>query len=132
MKKYFRREMDRHPEKLVAKAKQCEVFFTTTRPDVMVVVSPTVDPETGERNKYFVRLMTAGTDERHVEMMCSCDFCMKYGNQDRACSHKVAVERKLDRDFGQYASFWADREDAKRQHRIIVELQDLYVTIKNS
>ena len=120
----YRHKMNRHPEKLVAKAKKCEVFFTTTRPDVMVVKSPS-------GAKYFVRLMVSGSDEKHVEMMCNCDFCFKYGNQNRACAHKIAVERKLSRDFGQYTSFWAKHDDAKRQHRIIVELQDLYVTVRN-
>lgn len=125
MAKSYRHQMNRHPEALVAKAKKCEVFFTTTRPDIMVVKSPS-------GAKYYVRLMVAGSSERQVEMMCNCEFCAKYANQDRACAHKIAAEMKLNRDFGQYTSFWAKKDDAKRQHRIIVEVQDLFATIRNS
>ena len=119
----YRHQMNRHPRHMIDKAKRCDVYFNTKHPDVMVVISPSTE-------KYFVRIMTAGTTERHMEYMCSCDFCMKYGNQDRACSHKIAAELKLNRDFGQYTSFWAHKKDAIRQHRIIVEIQDLFATIR--
>lgn len=119
----YRHKMTRHPESLVRKAKKCEAYFTTKYPDSMFVKSPS-------GNTYFVRIMVSGTTEKHIEYRCSCDFCSTYANQDRMCSHKIAAEMKLTHDFGQYISFWANKPDAVRQHRIIIEVQDLFATIR--
>jgi len=120
--KTFNHKMNRHPEKLVAKAKRCKVAFSQTTANVIEVKSPS-------GGEYNVKVFWV--DERAVEYACDCDFCAKWGNQDRMCCHKIAAEMALSNVASEYVSFWADVVDALRQHRIIVQAQDLLLTVRS-
>jgi len=119
--------MQRHPDKLIAKAKQCDVYVTTHF-GVFEVVSPTIDRDTGERTKYYVRQYTTGS-EKVSHWRCGCKWCSYHPT--KTCAHKLAVQLWLAEAGNQYMSAWAGKEDAKRQHRRTVRSDDVYLTYRN-
>ena len=111
--------MKRHPKKLTKKAKNCEVTPTRYR-GTFTVESPS-------GSTYYVRMLSAGNGN---EMHCGCKWGKIYPN--RACAHKVAVILWLEASGRKWASFWATKEDAQRQHRHRERVGDLWLTTRKA
>lgn len=118
--------MQRHPDKLIAKAKLCTVYVTSHQ-GVFEVISPTIDKETGEPTAYYVEQF-AGGDDKSSFWRCGCKWCSYHPT--KTCAHKLAVQLWLAHAGNQYMSAWANESDAKRQHRVTERSEDVYITYK--
>ncbi len=114
--------MQRHPEKLVAKAKKCKAYLSDV-PGIIEIESPS-------GSTYFVRIGASPSDERSVDYICGCKW-NEY-HPGKMCSHKIAAEMFLANSCAEYVSFWSEKIDALRQHRIIVRVQDLFMTVRRA
>ena len=83
---------------------------------------------------YLVRSGTSGEYYRVSEFRCTCEWADWHPSEP--CSHQLAVENFEAHMFDAASlSFWDAAEDAKRQHRSIVNLgrkSPLYATIRRS
>ena len=96
--------MQRNAKGLQSKAKKHKVFYGR-RPDEFVVESAS------SGNRYTVTALKNGG------FACTCDWAIFHRTDFRPCSHCLAVIEELEIAGGRHASFWAARDEAKRQHR---------------
>jgi hypothetical protein len=92
-----------------------------------------VIPLTGDDERYHVS--SASTPGRYYEVRvnpatlegtCSCPWG-EHGGVN--CKHVLAVLRARYAGEGRL-SFWPERQDARRQHRPVIEGADLFVTVR--
>jgi len=72
--------------------------------------------------KFWVTSATSGKRYLVSELanggfICVCDWGKWHRTDLNPCSHVLAVEEYLEVAGGRSLSFWADREEASRQHR---------------
>jgi len=111
--------MNRHTDKLTAKAKQCKVTPTNDR-GRFEVKSPS-------GKTYSVWMLSEGNGN---ETACCCKWSEYHPN--RVCAHKLAVILWLEQSGRRWASFWANEEDAQRQHRHTERVQDVFMTTRRA
>ena len=93
--------MKRHAKTLQAKAKENEVTYLGR--GKWNVKSATSD------NDYMVTALREG-------YTCTCQWKSYPNNRFRPCSHTMSVMAWQEQQDGRRASFWANEEDARRQH----------------
>lgn len=85
-----------------------------------------------DRRWFDVTSATSGT-VHHVHLRgdqtleCDCDWARKRRHDDNAvaCSHTIAVQKFVQaEEAARTISAWASVEDAARQHRIMINLND--------
>lgn len=109
--------MERHTDKLSAKAKECEVRPTAYKGE-FAVKSPS-------GSEYTVTMLAAGN---HNECGCTCKWSEYHPT--KVCAHRLAVILWLEASGRRWASFWATEGEAKRQHRHTERVQDVYMTTR--
>jgi hypothetical protein len=95
--------MDRQAKQLQAKAKKNEVALGSG-PGEFLVTSST------SGKTYRVREVAGG-------FVCCCKWASYRDTRKHPCTHVLAVEEWLEQASGRRLSFWADKQDAQRQHR---------------
>lgn len=73
------------------------------------------------QGRYTVTSATSGKEypvqEKRGGHSCSCRWAKYHDTRINPCTHVLAVEEWLAQASGRSLSFWANDEDAKRQHR---------------
>lgn len=113
--------MQRHTKKLMKKARACKVSLTQ-HTGLFSVKSPS-------GSEYFVEYLAEGNKDLHI-LRCGCKWCEYH--QDRVCAHKLAVELWCAESGFETISAWSTHQDAKRQHRHIERVQDVFVTYRKA
>lgn len=94
--------MQRHAKSLQKKATKCTVTPTSHK-GKFDVLSPS-------GSTYTITALSNGG------FVCGCTWSQYHDTSRRPCTHVLAVELYLQNAGARTASFWADADDAGRQH----------------
>jgi hypothetical protein len=94
--------MKRHAKSLQSKAKRCQVTPLAQRGKFQV--------KSTSGSTYTITALSNGG------FVCCCEWSKYHDTSRRPCTHVLAVELYLQNAGARAASFWADADDAGRQH----------------